>query len=91
VGPVHIHAAETEWRVPGQLEFFVDFETVSNLKDDFARRPEQAASSSYSRSAVGISKTESGSSPLSSAATSVNRSEAETIDAWIKHLDEVRR
>jgi len=32
VRPKRIPAAETEWRVPGRLEFFVDFETVSNLR-----------------------------------------------------------
>ena len=30
-----------EWAAPQTLEFFVDFETTSNLDDDFSRLPEQ--------------------------------------------------
>ena len=30
-----------EWATPQPLEFFVDFETASNLDDDFSRLPEQ--------------------------------------------------
>ncbi len=41
VRPARIRVAEDEWRIPQPREFFVDFETVSNLKDDFARMPDQ--------------------------------------------------
>jgi hypothetical protein len=39
--PRHVTASEDEWRQPGPVEFYVDFETVSNLADDFSRIPEE--------------------------------------------------
>jgi hypothetical protein len=39
VRPERVTIAETEWRPPDPLEFFVDFETVSDLDDDFSRLP----------------------------------------------------
>jgi hypothetical protein len=41
VRPAHVSAAEDAWRALPAVEFFVDFETVSNLNDDFSRMPEQ--------------------------------------------------
>jgi hypothetical protein len=41
VEPARVHAAENEWRPTPPLEFYVDFETVSNLADDFSRIPGQ--------------------------------------------------
>ena len=41
VRPAHIAAAEDEWRDPAGLEFYVDFETVSDLDDDFSNIPEK--------------------------------------------------
>jgi hypothetical protein len=34
-----VRAAEHRWRVPAPVEFFVDFETVSDLDDDFTGFP----------------------------------------------------
>lgn len=39
VRPLRVHAAEDEWRTAVPLEFCVDFETVSNLADDFSLIP----------------------------------------------------
>lgn len=39
VQPPHISAGGDEWRIQEPLEFFVDFETVSSLDDDFSRIP----------------------------------------------------
>ena len=39
VRPTHINARRDEWHPVPSLEFFVDFETVSNLDDDFSRLP----------------------------------------------------
>lgn len=38
--PVVVDWAREEWAEPDQLEFFVDFETTSNLDDDFSKLPE---------------------------------------------------
>ena len=37
--PDRIVRADATWRVPADVEFYVDFETVNNLNDDFARLP----------------------------------------------------
>ena len=42
VAPPRITAAQEEWREPPPLEFFVDFETVSDLNDDFRTFPKAA-------------------------------------------------
>ncbi len=39
VRPCRITALEHEWRKPELLEFFVDFETVNDLDDDFSQLP----------------------------------------------------
>ena len=41
VRPERVTAAEDEWRPAPKLEFYVDFETVNNVNDDFTRIPEQ--------------------------------------------------
>ncbi len=40
VFPERIKASEALWREPAELEFYVDFETVNDLDDDFSRFPE---------------------------------------------------
>jgi hypothetical protein len=91
VRPVRIYAAETEWRVPGLLEFFVDFETVNNLKDDFARMPDQAGQELIFM--IGCGHIEDGQWQFASFITHdlSERSEADIIDAWVQHMEEVRR
>jgi hypothetical protein len=37
--PERISGVGTEWRTPASLELYVDFETVSNLADDFSSLP----------------------------------------------------
>ena len=39
VAPERIEQADPAWRSPAPAEFYVDFETVSNLADDFSRLP----------------------------------------------------
>ena len=40
VEPSFIEDPDNTWRQPATVEFFVDFETVSDLNDDFANSPE---------------------------------------------------
>ena len=40
VFPDRVTSNEELWRAPAPLEFYVDFETVSDLEDDFSRFPE---------------------------------------------------
>ena len=37
--PAHLDLPDASWRTPAPLEFFVDFETTSNLADDFRALP----------------------------------------------------
>jgi len=39
VVPERIRLDDPDWRTPAQLELYVDFETASNLADDFSRLP----------------------------------------------------
>ncbi len=39
VAPERITRADPAWRTPAAVEFYVDFETVSNMDDDFSRLP----------------------------------------------------
>jgi hypothetical protein len=39
VRPSRVRVAEDRWRRPAACEFFVDFETVNDLDDDFSRFP----------------------------------------------------
>ena len=41
VCPEQVRTAEDEWRPLPAVEFYVDFETVNNVKDDFTKIPEQ--------------------------------------------------
>ena len=41
VCPVVVNAARDTWHIPGDVEFFVDFETVSDLDDDFTSIPQR--------------------------------------------------
>ena len=40
VEPSFIEDLDNTWRQPAKVEFFVDFETVSDLNDDFSNTPE---------------------------------------------------
>ncbi|MEX2246204.1 MAG: hypothetical protein WEC75_05910 [Dehalococcoidia bacterium] len=40
VRPERVRTAEDRWRAPAPAEFYVDFETVTDLADDFSRIPE---------------------------------------------------
>ena len=41
VRPAHVATAEEEWRPIPPIEFYVDFETVNSVNDDFSKVPEQ--------------------------------------------------
>lgn len=41
VRPARVSCGEEKWRVPNPLEFYVDFETTTNLDDDFSAIPKK--------------------------------------------------
>ena len=91
VRPERVTAAEDEWRPRPRLEFFVDFETVSDINDDFSRFPERGGQPLIFM--IGCGHLEDGEWQFSCFV--VDRlnatAEAAVIDSWIGHMRSVRR
>jgi len=90
VQPESIQAAEEEWRLPALLEFYVDFEWVSDLADDFTRMPEKAGQPLIF--IIGCGHLEDGdwrfNSFVAEALEEVD--EAAIIDSWLAHMKATR-
>ncbi|MGE3853269.1 MAG: BPTD_3080 family restriction endonuclease [Planctomycetota bacterium] len=91
VRPKQIAAARDEWHTPGPLEFFVDFETVSSVDDDFSRIPEQNGRELIFM--VGCGHIEVGEWRFKCfiAGRMDLESEARVIDQWFSHMAEVKQ
>ena len=89
VRPERIAAAREEWLDP-PLEFYVDFETVGDLDDDFARFPERRGQPLIFM--VGCGHLEAGGWKFECfiADRLDEPSEARAIDAWFAHMAAVR-
>lgn len=90
VRPAHISAAEADWRTVPPLELYVDFETVSDLADDFAGFP--MASGRPMLFMIGCGHVERGEWRFRSfmAEDLSLEAEARMIDAWFAHMADVR-
>ena len=88
--PERISGLPIEWREPAALEFYVDFEAVSTLGDDFSRLPEIGGQSLIFQ--IGCGWWEAGEWRF--AQWTVGRlteaEEAIAIGAWIAHMDTLR-
>lgn len=91
VRPAHVHADEPEWRVPPALEFYVDFETVSDLADDFTAIPERGGQPMIF--IIGCGHLEDGEWRFEYfvADDLTEEAEARAIDAWLAHMEAVRK
>lgn len=91
VQPARIAAAEDEWRAAPRLEFYVDFETVSDLADDFTRIPERGGQPLIFM--IGCGHIEEGEWRFSCFVTDRidEECEARIIDEWLAHMDAVRQ
>ena len=91
VRPDRVTAAEDEWRPRPRLEFFVDFETVSNANDDFSTFPDKGGQPLIFM--IGCGHVEDGEWRFSCfvADRLTAKAEATAIDAWIEHMRSVRR
>lgn len=89
--PEKIVSSSPEWRESGSLEFFVDFETVNDLNDDFERIPEKNGQPLIFM--VGCGHMEEGEWQWSVFTTDylTEACEAEILDAWFVHMDEVKQ
>ncbi|HLE61644.1 MAG TPA: hypothetical protein VI750_00830, partial [Pyrinomonadaceae bacterium] len=90
VAPPRVQAAEQVWRKESALEFYVDFETVSDLNDDFSLIPKRGGQPMIFM--VGCGHMENGAWQFRCFTTDAltETSEAAVIDAWIDHMKEVR-
>jgi hypothetical protein len=90
VRPAVIRAAAEPWARPGEVEFFVDFETVNNLDDDFSHIPEQHGQPLIFM--IGCGHFEDGEWQFAcfTAEALEEAAEAVIIEAWLKHMEETR-
>ena len=90
VRPRRVTTAEETWRPRPRLEFFVDFETVSDVNDDFSHFPGKGGQPLIFM--IGCGHLEDGEWQFSCfIADRLNAAaEAAAIDAWIEHMRSVR-
>ena len=89
--PGHVTAAEADWRRVPVMEFYVDFETVSNLKDDLTRFPEQNGQPLIYM--IGCGHIHEGEWVFKTFCTDhlTEADEAKAIDAWLQHMADASR
>lgn len=87
--PEKIIQCNQDWRINDDVEFFVDFETVSDLDDDFTKIPESGGTPLIFM--IGCGHVESGEWVWSCFTTDslCEASEAEVIEQWIAYMDDV--
>lgn len=91
VRPEKVRAAEEVWRSPRPVEFYVDFETVSDLDDDFSRIPEKGGQPLIFM--VGCGHVENGQWQWAcfTADALTEDAEAKIIDDWLTHMAKVKK
>jgi hypothetical protein len=90
VAPSRVTASENEWRNEPDLEFFVDFETVSDLDDDFSQIPDRGGRPLIFM--IGCGHVEDGDWKFRCFITDALTEECEEgiIDHWLEYMEEVR-
>ncbi|MCL0055463.1 hypothetical protein M1N56_06300 [Dehalococcoidia bacterium] len=88
--PSKLKESDQGWRIETPVEFYVDFETVSDLDDDFSSIPLSGGQPLIFM--IGCGHMESGEWNWScfTADALTEDSEAEIIDQWIDHMDRVQ-
>ena len=91
VQPPRIGAAREEWYPTPPLEFYVDFEIVSDLADDFSRLPERGGQTLIFM--IGCGHVEAGVWRFESFVVDAftEPEEARIIEGWLAHMEQVRR
>ena len=91
VAPATVRAGEADWRPEPPLELYVDFETVSDLDDDFEGIPEKGGQPLIFM--IGCGHVEDGEWRWSCfiADSLTEQAEADVIDAWFAHMDALTR
>ncbi len=90
VRPARVRAAEREWREEPSLEFFVDFEYVTDLDDDFSMFPERGGRTIIFM--IGCGHVENGEWKFEQfiADRLDEPSEARAIDDWLAHMQQTQ-
>ena len=90
VAPARITAMEEVWRAEPALEFYVDFETVNDLNDDFSLIPKRGGLPMIFM--IGCGHVENGAWQFQcfTADALTEACEATIIDRWLDHMREVR-
>jgi len=91
VRPARIRAAESEWRAKPALEFYVDFETVSDLADDFSSIPKRGGQTMIYMIGCGHVEENEWEFKCFVARDLTELSESLIIDAWLDHMAAVRQ
>ena len=90
VAPSRVIASEEVWGSVPPLEFYVDFETVTDLNDDFSMIPERGGLSMLFMIGCGHIEDDQWQFKCFTADGLTAENEAEIIDSWFRHLSDVR-
>lgn len=90
VRPARVQTERDNWWPVPALEFYVDFETVTDVGDDFSRIPLRGGQAMIFM--IGCGHVEGGQWRFRSftASSLTEPAEAESIDAWLQHMAEVK-
>jgi hypothetical protein len=90
VAPKRIHAAEKIWRSAPPLEFYVDFETLSDLNDDFSSIPKRGGHPLIFMIGCGHMEKDGWNFRCFIADALTEVSEGDVIEAWFDHMNDTR-
>lgn len=91
VQPARVDTLRAEWHQPADVEFYVDFETVNDLDDDFSTIPERGGQALVFMIGCGHLEDEQWRFSCFTADDLTEGSEGAAIKAWTDHMDEVTR
>lgn len=89
VAPARVTASEGLWRAPVPAEFYVDFETVNDLDDDFSRFPEAGGQTLIFMIGCGHLSENGWQFRVFTVDRLAEPEEARIIGAWLAHMREV--
>lgn len=90
VAPAQIAADRAVWHTPPPLEFYVDFETMSDLADDFSRLPARGGQALIFMIGCGWEEEGRWQFRCFVAERADEAAEAKMIDRWFAHMAAVR-
>ena len=87
--PLRVRSARSEWIEPPPVEFYVDFETVSDLNDDFSRFPGRGGQSLIFMVGCGHIAEGEWRFECFVADELTQAGEVEVIERWLAHMESV--